>query len=107
MILGYYEKEDTCGSTFLVTEADFKEILSFPAQLWEFGSDTKLFQSDVILGTTALHNSRMCFSHIMEHGSLKWCSVVVIYGYVAICIFEKSPAIAQAGGWGWRVVSQI
>lgn len=97
MILGYYEKEDVWGSIFLVIEADFKEILSFPIQVWGFGSDSKLFQSDVVLGITALHNSCTHFSHKMQHGSLKPCDVL-IYGYVSICIFEKSLAIVGGGG---------
>ena len=54
----YYEKEDDWGHIFLVTEVDFKGILPFPIQLWVFGSDIKPFRSDVIFGTTVLHNSR-------------------------------------------------
>lgn len=53
MIVGYYEKEDGWGSMFfLVTEAVFKEAPPFPVHRWVFGSDIKLFGSDVILGPT-------------------------------------------------------
>lgn len=85
-------KKRMFGGSILVIEADFKEILSFPIQVWEFRSDSKLFQSDVVLGITALCNSCTHFSHKMQHGSLKWYDVL-IYGYVSMCIFEKSLAI--------------
>lgn len=61
------------------------------------------FQSDVILGTTVLHNSRMFLSHRMRHGSSKCCDVVMAYGYVSFYVFGKSSAfVAGDRGGGHR-----
>lgn len=88
----YYEKEDDWGHIFLVTEVDFKGILPFPIQLWVFGSDIKPFRSDVIFGTTVLHNSRT--RPLLSNAAwiLEVAHVAMTYGYLSVYVFWKSLA---------------